>query len=89
MSLGQSYASALAAAKTCDPSINMPQCLYLVAGSIDGCSCQTYVNKADPLKTLQGQWQDLGCPPSPCPPITCPALTGATCEKNLLCKDVS
>jgi hypothetical protein len=92
LSLVTKYSAALSIAKTCNPAINTPQCLFKVLDNL-ACGCDTYVNTDASLKTLSQQWTDLGCSTVPglpaCPPKPCAAVKGSTCDTGGLCKDLS
>jgi hypothetical protein len=84
--VANSYALALAASRSCDPAINMPQCLHKVEDHV-GCGCMTFVNDRSKLDVLTADWKNLGCTAS-CPPIPCASLPpSGICGVDKQCHD--
>lgn len=96
--LAEVYLEQLDAARTCDPSIDGPQCTLQVADELP-CPCApTFVDASNTaavssLGEVAAQWQMQQCGGDPCPAIACQLPTSAVCEPDPgtglgRCKDV-
>jgi hypothetical protein len=87
LALDSSYATALDAAKACNPALSSPQCLLIVPFSPSkGCSaCLTVVHTDQQLKPLLQEWKDLLCDEIPGGPVCkCSAPpTGGVCVNGI------
>lgn len=89
MSLSQAYVAAFEDSRSCDTTINTPQCLQPTMTSLT-CGCDTFVNSTGTLEPLQQEFHHQGCNmlPFDCPPFVCPQAQGSACIDNL-CHDMS
>jgi hypothetical protein len=83
--LAEAYAEAIADARSCDTSIDVPQCTERVFTTLS-CPCEEiFVNSANTaafaeLTALRTQWDDLECGADrPCPAIACESPTSGSC----------
>ena len=85
--LAKSYATALAAAKTCNPFLSVLQCTKSVSDELP-CPCPTFVNPSNAsemtqLTDLQTAWLKNKCNVGVmCPAVACPQPSGATCSQS-------
>jgi PPE-repeat protein len=85
--LAKSYATALAAAKTCNPFLSVLQCTKSVSDELP-CPCPTFVNPSNSsemtqLTDLQTAWLKNKCNVGViCPAVACPQPSGATCSQS-------
>ena len=85
--LAKSYATALAAAKTCNPFLSVLQCTKSVSDELP-CPCPTFVNPSNAsemtqLTDLQTAWLKNKCNVGVmCPAVACPQPGGATCSQS-------
>ena len=85
--LVKSYATALAAAKTCNPFLSVLQCTKSVSDELP-CPCPTFVNPSNAsemtqLTDLQTAWLKNKCNVGVmCPAVACPQPSGATCSQS-------
>ncbi len=85
--LAKSYATALAAAKTCNPFLSVLQCTKAVNDELP-CPCPTFANPSNAsemtqLTDLQTAWLKNKCNVGVmCPAVACPQPGGATCSQS-------
>jgi hypothetical protein len=83
--LAAAYSDAIAEARSCDTSIDVPQCTEKVFTALS-CPCEEiFVNSANSasfseLTALRSQWDDLQCGADrPCPAVACESPTSGSC----------
>jgi hypothetical protein len=85
--LASEYATALEAAKACNPVLSVLQCTKQVNDELP-CPCATFVNPANAkaaaeLDDLQSAWNAQSCGTGViCPAVLCPAPTSGVCQAN-------
>jgi len=89
------YASAVAAAKKCAPTLPVVQCVSVVTKDL-ACGCVTAVSSTNATEYalivgLQATWKALGCDQQPwsCPKIPCQSVSTGKCDStSSQCVDV-
>ncbi len=79
--LATDYSNAVTAAKKCTLDA-ANQCQQLVAGSLGGCGCDTYVNDATMINAIKTEWTSQGCATGPTCNIACVVPGPGVCNTD-------